>query len=100
MGDARRKARARDVAQVVWTWRALADLTAIRDYIGQFSPLAAQRMALRLKTAADSLAEHPERGRLATATLRELVVVPPYVIRYYVADDLVHIVRIRHAARL
>lgn len=82
MGNARREASARDVAEVVWTWRALADLTAIRDYIDQFSPLAAQRMAVRLKAAADSLAENPKRGRLATATLRELVVVPPYVIRY------------------
>jgi addiction module RelE/StbE family toxin len=73
---------------------------AIRDYIGQFSPLAAQRMALRLRTAAERLADHPLRGRLATATLRELVVVPPYVIRYSVTDEVVHIVRIRHAARL
>ena len=88
------------MAQVVWTFRALADLAAIRDYIGQFSPLAAQRMALRLRAAAESLADHPERGRLATATLRELVVVPPYVIRYYVGDDVVNIIRIRHAARL
>ena len=88
------------MAEVVWTWRALADLAAIRDYIGQFSPLAARRMALRLKAAADSLAEHPERGRLTTATLRELVVVPPYVIRYHVGDGTVSIVRIRHAARL
>jgi len=88
------------VAQVVWARRALADLTAIRDYIGQFSPLAAQRMALRLRSAAESLAEHPERGRLATVTLRELVVVSPYVIRYHVGDGVVTIIRIRHAARL
>jgi len=88
------------VAQVVWTWRALADLSAIREYIGQFSPLAAQRMALRLRSAAEALSEHPARGRKATATLRELVVVPPYVIRYHVDDDMVIIVRIRHAARL
>lgn len=88
------------MAQVVWTRRALADLITIRGYIGQFSPLAAQRMALRLRRAAESLADHPLRGRLATATLRELVVVPPYVIRYHVGDGMVRIVRIRHAARL
>lgn len=88
------------MAQVVWTWRALADLAAIRDYIGQFSPLAAQRMAARLRTAAEALSDSPSRGRAATATLRELVVVPPYVIRYYVEADTVTIVRIRHAARL
>jgi addiction module RelE/StbE family toxin len=78
----------------------LADSAAIREYIGQFSPLAAQRMALRLRAAAESLTEHPRRGRMATATLRELVVVPPYVIRYHVGDDVVSIVRIRHSAQL
>lgn len=88
------------MGEVVWSRRALADLIAIRAYIGQFSPLAAQSMARRLKGAADSLAEHPERGRKATATLRELVAIPPYVIRYRVADGVVMIVRIRHAARL
>lgn len=88
------------MAQVVWTKRALADLMAIREYIGQFSPLAAQRMALRLRIAAESLADHPERGRRATATLRELVVVPPYVIRYYLGDGVVRVIRIRHAAQL
>ena len=88
------------MAQVVWTGRALVDLITIREYIGQFSPLAAQRMARRLRAAAESLADHPLRGRLATATLRELVVVPPYVIRYDVSDGVVRIVRIRHAARL
>lgn len=88
------------MAQVVWTWRALADLTAIREYIGQFSPLAAQRMALRLRATAEALSENPTRGRIATATLRELVIVPPYIIRYHVEGDTVVIVRIRHAARL
>ena len=73
---------------------------AIREYIGQFSPLAAQRMAVRLRGAVESLADHPERGRRATATLRELVVVPPYVIRYYFGDEVVRVVRIRHAAQL
>ncbi|MGH1560092.1 type II toxin-antitoxin system RelE/ParE family toxin [Caulobacter segnis] len=100
MGDAGREACSSQVAEVAWTWRALADLSAIRDYIGQFSPLAAQRMALRRRAAAESLAIHPERGRLVTATLRELVAVPPYVIRYYVGDGVVSIVRIRHAAQL
>lgn len=100
LGHARREARARVVAEVVWSRRALSDLIAIRAYIGQFSPLAAQRMARRLKAAADSLTDHAERGRMATATLREMVAIPPYIIRYHVGGDVVTIVRIRHAARL
>jgi toxin ParE1/3/4 len=73
------------MVQVGWTRRALADLAAIRAYIHQSRPLAAHRMAQRLKTAGDSLGDHPERGRSAGRTgVRELVVIPPYVIRYKV----------------
>jgi len=88
------------VAEVVWSRRALADLFAIRAYIGQFSPLAAQRMARRLKMAGDSLIDHPDRGRWATGPIRELVVISPYIIRYQIVDDVVTIIRIRHAAQL
>ncbi|WP_272886967.1 type II toxin-antitoxin system RelE/ParE family toxin [Phenylobacterium aquaticum] len=51
------------MVQIVWSRRALADLSAIWAYIGQFSPLAAQRMTLKLRAAALGLHEHPERGR-------------------------------------
>ncbi|KRA56700.1 addiction module toxin RelE [Caulobacter sp. Root655] len=87
------------MVQVVWTRRALSDLATIRTYIGQFSPLAAQRMAVRLKRAGDSLAEHPDRGRMAGAGLRELTTIPPYILRYQAGADIVTILRIRHAAR-
>lgn len=87
------------MVQVVWTRRALSDLAAIRAYIGQFSPLAAQRMAMRLKRACDSLGEHPERTRSAGPGLRELTAIPPYILRYRIAPDAVVIVRIRHGAQ-
>ena len=88
------------MAEVVWSRRALSDLVAIRAYIGQFSPLASQRMARRLRSAGDSLANHPDRGRLVSATIRELVIISPYIIRYQIVGDVVTIIRIRHAARL
>jgi plasmid stabilization system protein ParE len=50
--------------RVIWTTEATGNLTDIRAYIGSFNPLAAQRFALRLWNAAESLAEHPERGRM------------------------------------
>ncbi len=87
------------MVQVVWSRRALADLEAIRTYIGQFNPLAAQRMVLRLRAAALGLHEHPQRGRALREDIRELTVVPPYVIRYQVAGSRVAIMRIRHGAR-
>lgn len=86
------------MAEVVWSRRALADLAAIQAHIRQFRPLAAQRMALRLRAAAESLAEHPERGRVIGG-LRELAVISPYLIRYRVADGVVQIVRIKHGAQ-
>ncbi len=86
------------MVQVAWTFRALADLNAIQAHIEQFRPLAAQRMALRLKAAAASLAEYPERGRSA-GRLRELAIVPPYLIRYRIRGGTVEIIRIKHGAQ-
>jgi toxin ParE1/3/4 len=87
------------VAQVVWTRPALASLETIRTYIKDFSPLAAQRMALRLIAAGMSLAENPRRGRAIGGGRRELVAVPPYLIRYRIRGDTIEILAIRHGAR-
>jgi toxin ParE1/3/4 len=86
------------VAQVVWTRRAIADLEAVREYIEQFNPLAAERVAQRLFAAGESLANFPERGR-PIGQRRELVVVRPYIIRYRVTTSRVDILAIRHGAQ-
>lgn len=83
---------------VIWTAEARSNLIAIRTYIGQFSPLAAQRFTARLIAAAESLDELPSRGRPVWG-LHELTVIRPYVIRYRVTPDAVYVLRIRHAAR-
>ncbi len=85
--------------RVVWTKAAQEDLKRIRTYIGQFRPLAAQRFAALLVASANGLNEMPERGRSVRAGQRELVVTPPYLIRYRFDDEAVFIVRIRHGAR-
>src|SRR6185312_5933910 len=95
LGDAGRTSAA-EVRRVIWTEPAQGDLRQIRAYIGEFSPLAAQRMAQRLMAAANSLAEMPERGRALGRGRRELVVIRPYLIRYRTEDDAVVILRIRH----
>lgn len=86
-------------ADIVWTRSALVELRAIRAYIAQFSPLAAQRFALRLVAAARSLATSPDRGRPISRGRRELTIVSPYLIRYLREDDRVVILEIRHGAR-
>ena len=85
--------------QIVFAPAAIDDLTDIRTYIGKFNPAAATRMAARLIEAAESLHEHPDRGRPISRNRRELAIVPPYVIRYRVKGDTVEIIRIRHGSR-
>ncbi|AYV44956.1 addiction module toxin RelE [Caulobacter flavus] len=84
--------------KVAWSIRSRRDLEAIRAYIGQVRPIAAQRLALRLVTAVEGLAFHPHRGRPAGGDVRELVAIAPYVIRYRVKGGMVQIVRIKHGA--
>ena len=88
------------MVQVGWSRRALVDLSAIGAYIHQSRPLAAQRMAQRLRIAAESLADSPDRGRPAGPVgVRELTVIWPYIIRYKVTASAVQIIRIKHGAQ-
>jgi len=98
LGNAKPIAAAQ-VRKIVWADEAVANLESIAAYIHDFNPLAAQRLAQRLKGAADSLAEHSDRGRPVGRGLRELVIVPPYLILYRVKNDGVEIISIRHGAR-
>lgn len=84
------------MAQVIWTRRALRRLELIRTYIAQFDPEAAQRFAGRLIDAGNSLETFPHRGRPATRGRRELVTVPPYILRYKVDAGRVVISDIKH----
>ena len=84
------------MVEVVWTREALSHLDLIVTYLRQFDPDAAARFAGALVDAADSLAEFPERGRPAGNDTRELSIVPPYVIRYDIAESAVRILAIRH----
>ncbi len=85
--------------RVVWTAEARSNLRGILSYVSAFNAPAAFRLAKRLQMAANSLAEHPERGRETSRGLRELAIIHPYLIRYRIRDDAVIILRIRHGAR-
>lgn len=56
------------MARVVWTREALAHVEAIRFYIGQFDPAAAQRLAARLIDAGNGLRAFPRGGRSVAMT--------------------------------
>jgi plasmid stabilization system protein ParE len=86
--------------RVLLTKTALADLSAIRTYIGRENPAAASRVAIQLVAACDRLEFLPERGRpgLVPGT-RELTVIWPYIIVYRVTSEAVEVLNIWHGAR-
>ena len=83
---------------MIWTAEARANLIGVHDYIGQFSPLNAQRFSLRLIKAVESLAEFPDRGRPIGGG-RDYTAIWPYIVRYRVTADAIIILRIRHGAQ-
>jgi toxin ParE1/3/4 len=86
--------------RVVWTRTALRGVWRAYDYIYDFNPGAAARMAEALFKAGDSLVNFPHRGRPVRGTaMRELVTVSPYIIRYRIVGDDVVILRVRHTSR-
>lgn len=84
------------MAEIVWSTEALERLALIYEYIAQFVPEAAARVAADPIAAANRLEHFPERGRPASNGRRELASVPPYVIRYRVDGDTVIITAIKH----
>jgi toxin ParE1/3/4 len=86
--------------RVRWARPALADVSRIYDYVTQFNPAAALRLAARLHEAASELELFPHRGRHAgRMNRRELTVVPPYILIYEVRGDLVEVLAVRHGRR-
>lgn len=85
--------------RVVWLDEAADQLDTIVAYIELFDPAAADRIAKRLLAVADSLAYFPQRGRPSREGSREMVTVPPYILRYDVHDGIVYILGVRHGAR-
>lgn len=85
---------------VVITRAALADLTAIRAYIGERNPTAASRVAVQLLSACDRLEYLPERGRPGVVPgTREITAIRPYVIVYRVRGDSIEVLRVWHGAQ-
>jgi addiction module RelE/StbE family toxin len=85
--------------EVVFSPAAIADIVHIRNYIGHFNPAAARQMADRIKAAALSLIEFPDRGRQREDGTRELVIIYPYMIVYDVTPACVQIIRVWHGAQ-
>jgi toxin ParE1/3/4 len=84
-----------------YTAPALADLSAILDYISENSPQGTRRIQMRLQRLIDLLLVHPYIGRRTSdPVIRRMAIMPyPYLVFYEVGEDEIIIHAIRHAAR-
>jgi len=84
-----------------YTLPALADLSAILDYIAADSPQGARRVQARIQTLTDLLFRHPHIGRRTNdPVIRRMTTTPyPYLIFYEATDTEIIIHAVRHAAR-
>jgi toxin ParE1/3/4 len=84
-----------------YTLPALADLSAILDYIAVHSPQGARRVQARIQALTELLLLHPRIGRRTSdPAVRRMIVTPyPYLVFYEVTENEVIVHAVRHAAR-
>ncbi|MGJ5007845.1 type II toxin-antitoxin system RelE/ParE family toxin [Bradyrhizobium oligotrophicum] len=86
----------------IWSPEAIADLVALRAYIAQDDPAAAQRVALHiLRNIETLLANRPKMGRPGRVESTRELVIPktPYIVPYRLSNDAIQILRVLHSAR-
>jgi toxin ParE1/3/4 len=84
-----------------FTLPALADLTAILDYIAAHSPQGAKRVQARIQALIDLLLLHPHIGaRTDNPAIRRLATPPyPFAVFYEATESEIIIHAVRHLAR-
>lgn len=86
----------------IWSPEAIDDLVALRAYIEQDDPAAAQRVALHIVHNIETLlANSPEMGRPGRVPGTRELVIPktPFIVPYRVVGRTIQILRIFHGAR-
>jgi plasmid stabilization system protein ParE len=86
------------VRPVIWSPEAVRDVRDIHDYIEQFHPVAARRIAAELYSSTDILKHFPELGRPAVNDTREWGS-GKYVIVYRTGPTETRILRVWHGAQ-
>ena len=87
---------------VRWSAEALGDLVALRDYLAQHNPAAADRIALEVVHSVETLLpDNPHIGRPGRVPgTRELVISrTPCIVPYQVRNNRIQILRVYRAAR-
>jgi addiction module RelE/StbE family toxin len=86
--------------KLIYSERAVSDLARLRDFISQYNPSAAARIADELVTKVLHLRRFPLIGRLVDESpeprqIRDLVV-SDYIVRYLPTDNAIIVLRIWH----
>ncbi len=86
--------------KIVWTEGAVANLSAIRDYIeATNSTPTAQRVPQQIFRAVENLAMFPNSGRAGRVPGTRELVVPPFVIAYRVMSGAIEVIRVLHSSQ-
>lgn len=89
--------------RLLYTARAIADLTEIADYLVSRSPIGAQRVRAAILVTLQTLIDLPHAGRLQTADAVRKIAVrgDPYLVYYRIeeaAEEIV-VLTVQHSAR-
>ena len=86
----------------IWSPEAIADLAALRAYIAQDDPAAAQRVALHIiRNIETLLTNSPEMGRPGRVPGTRELVIPktPYIVPYRLVRNTIQVLRVFHSSR-
>jgi toxin ParE1/3/4 len=84
-----------------WSNDALEDLVAIRRYIAEDHPAAAQSVAQRILRTIAYLRDHPGIGRAGRIQGTRELIIPglPYIVPYRMKENLIELLRVLHTSR-
>lgn len=81
---------------VGFSQRSLRQLKAIRLFIAQDKPVAAEAMVREIRRVAQQLEKFPEIGRQTTVPTVRRLVIKPYLLFYRIEKDHVVILSVLH----
>jgi toxin ParE1/3/4 len=95
------RAQALGAMIIVWSPQAINDLAALRAYIAEDNPAAAQRVVLNIIGSIEQLVDHPQMGRAGRVLGTRELVVPrtPYIVPYRIRNNRLQVLRLYHGAR-
>jgi toxin ParE1/3/4 len=102
LGQREREANAHEFMTPIWSPESIADLVALRAYIAQDDPAAAQRIALHIiRNVETLLSNSPAIGRPGRVPGTRELVIPktPYIVPYRLVGNAIQILRVFHSAR-